>query len=144
MKDFELIEHTADIGIRVQADDLKGLFEKAALAMFNIIGQLAPLSLGPTDKEIPPPRFNIRQTAETPEELFINWLNELLSLSATKELMFTNIIIHKLDKNSLEVEVFGEDIKIYKINTEIKAATYHELKLEETESGWIAEVIFDV
>jgi len=144
MKDFELIEHTADIGIRVQADDLKGLFEKAALAMFNIIGQLAPLSLGPTVKEIPLPRFNIRQAAETPEELFINWLNELLSLSATKELMFTNIIIHKLDKNNLEAEVFGEDIKNYKINTEIKAATYHELKLEETESEWIAEVIFDV
>jgi SHS2 domain-containing protein len=71
-------------------------------------------------------------------------LNELLSLSATKSLIFSDFAIKKIDSNNLKAVVSGGDIKNYKVNTEIKAATYHELKLEQSNSGWKAEVIFDV
>jgi len=144
MKIYELISHTADIGICVKAKRLEGLFRNAALAMFNIMGESAAIPSGPAVKEIPEFKINIRQKAEDLEELFINWLNELLSLSAAKGLMFTDFIIHKVDKNSLEAEVFGEGIENYKVNTEIKAATYHALKIQEVSAGWQAEVIFDV
>jgi SHS2 domain-containing protein len=144
MKIYEVLDHTADIRIRIKAKDLKGLFENSALAMFDIMGQIAPIPYGPAAIEIKKFRFAVTQKAEDLEELFINWLNELLSLSAAKELMFTDFIINRLDKTNIEAEVYGEDIKNYKINTEIKAATYHELKLAEINSGWQAEVIFDV
>jgi len=144
VKNYELIEHTADIGIRVKADNLKDLFKNTALAMFDIAGELKPISSGPATIEIPKFKVNICQNAETLEELFVNWLNELLSLSSAKELMFTDFIIHRLDKANLEADVFGEDINNYKINTEIKAATYHQLKIEKDKSVWQAEVIFDV
>ncbi|MDD5156140.1 MAG: archease [Candidatus Omnitrophica bacterium] len=143
-KSYELIEHTADVGIRVKGKDLRGLFNNAALAMFDIIGEPAPIPSATSVKEIPKFKVNIRQKAENLEELFVNWLNELLSLSSAKGLMFVDFVINKLDRNKLEAQVYGEKIKNYRVNTEIKAATYHELKVQEVSGGWQAEVIFDV
>jgi SHS2 domain-containing protein len=137
-KFYELIEHTADIGIRVKADTLKGLFKNAALAMFDIIAEKKNLKVKHTQS------IKIKQKADDLEEIFIYWLNELLSLSATKEVIFSDFKIDKLDQNNLQAVVLGVKMTDYKVNTEIKAATYYELKLQENKSGWIAEVIFDV
>jgi SHS2 domain-containing protein len=136
-KNYELIEHTADIGIRVKGSDLEELFANTAVAMFEIMAEAK--NQGAVKKEI-----KIKLKADNLEELFINWLNELLSLSAVKELIFSAFKIIKLDKNNLEASLMGSEIKNYRINTEIKAATYHQLKLQEIKSGWQAEVIFDV
>ena len=141
MKNYELIEHTADIGIKVRGETLKELFKNTALAMFEIMAEQRSKVKGKRSKV---KKIVIRQKADDLEELFINWLNELLSLSATKEKIFCDFQFKKLDGHNLEAIVAGCDIKDYKINTEIKAATYHQLKLEETPSGWQAEVIFDV
>lgn len=139
MKNYELIEHTADIGIRVKGDDLKELFKNAALAMFDIIAEkVTDIESSSIEKCL------VKQEADNLDELFINWLNELLSLSATQEKIFCEFTFKNLDEQNLEAEVDGCDIKSYKVNSEIKAATYHELKLEKTDSGWLAEVIFDV
>ena len=138
MKNYELIEHTADIGIRVKGGDLKGLFRNAALAIFEILAK----QIKPAQKNSE--KINLKQKADNPEELFINWLNELLSLSDAKGLIFYDFQIKKIGKFSLEATLLGNNIENYKINTEIKAATYHELKLKEDKSGWEAEVILDV
>lgn len=138
-KSYELIEHTADIGIRIKGKDLKELFKNAACAMFDIIAEKISRK-----KSLAQAKYTIIQKADNLDELFIDWLNELLSLSATKEKIFCEYKFKRLDERNLEAVVFGCDIKDYKINTEIKAATYHELKLKKTDSGWIAEVIFDV
>jgi len=148
VENYEFIEHTADIGIRVKGKDLKGLFKNAALAMFDIIaerGSRFKVPVCPAGRQ--GSRFKeitIKQRADDLEELFVNWLNELLSLSATKGLIFVDFAISKLDKNNLQAALIGESIKNYRVNTEIKAATYHQLKIEKAKSGWQAEVIFDV
>jgi len=138
VKDYEIIDHTADIGIRVKSKDLKELFLNAAEAMFDIIAKKQEPK---TNKKT---KVRIEQKADTQDELLVNWLNELLSLSAAKELIFSELQISNIDKNSLQATAIGEDIKNYKVNTEIKAATYHELKISETPEGWQAQVIFDV
>ncbi|MFH1414455.1 MAG: archease [Candidatus Omnitrophota bacterium] len=139
MKSYEIIEHTADIGIRVKGKDSKELFRNSALAMFDLIATKLKESKSP-DKE----KILIKINSDNLEELFINWLNELLSLSSVKEKIFCEISFKNLDKNNLEAEVVGCDLKNYKIESEIKAATYHQLQLKEEQSGWQAEVIFDV
>ncbi len=141
MKDYELIEHTADIGIRVKGGDLKELFKNAALAMFDLIAERKPQT---ANRKPQTRNIAIKQRADNLEELFVNWLNELLSLSATKEKIFCDFRFKQLDERNLEAEAFGEDVKNYKVNAEVKAATYHQLRTEETKSGWLAEVIFDV
>jgi len=135
-KAYQIIEHTADIGIRVKAKDPQSLFKNSALAMFDIIAERkhsAPVAA----KEI-----RIEVKADNLEELFINWLNELLSLSSAKELIFSDFKISKIDKNTLQVMAVGEDMINYKVNTEIKAATYHQRQIEENTGGRLTEVMF--
>jgi SHS2 domain-containing protein len=141
VKNYELIEHTADIGIRVRGKDLRELFENAARAMFDIIAEKKPQVAG---RKSQVKKIIIKQKAENLEELFVNWLNELLSLSAVKELIFEDFNIKKIDENNIEASATGSSVDNYRVNTEIKAATYHELKLEQTKAGCLAEVIFDV
>jgi len=138
LKAYKLIEHTADISIRVKASNLKSLFKNAALAMFDIIARKQKSK--PAKKET----LKISQEAEGREELFINWLNELLFLSATKRSIFTDFKIDKLSDDSIEAVAVSEDISNYKVKTEIKAATYHELQLKKTGSVWQAKVVLDV
>lgn len=147
MQYYELLEHTADIGIRLKAKDINELFKNVAMAMFDIMSERKSpdprQSVGAPSHQSPV-KITIEQKAENLEELFINWLNELLSLSSAKELIFTGIKINKLSETALAATAIGENIADYKVNTEIKAATYHQLKLEPINSGWQAEVIFDV
>lgn len=141
-KAYELIEHTADLGIRVKAGDLKELFKKTALAMFDIMAEeRSPVASYQASVK----KTSVKQKADNLKELFINWLNELLSLSATNGLIFKGFKINKFADNKLEAIAYGEEMKNYLVNTEIKAATYHELQIKKTDSGaWEAEVIFDV
>ncbi len=135
---FQLIEHTADIGIRVKSLSLGGLFKKAGLA-------IADLSLERQKTRYPEKhKIAIKQKATNLEELFVNWINELLSVSAVESLAFENIQINQINKNFVDAVAVGSDIRNYKINTEIKAATYHQLKVKKTGLIWQAEVIFDV
>lgn len=139
---YEFIEHTADIGIKIKAGGLKGLFRQSALVMFEIIAEKNPLIPASRQRKIK--KFMIKQQADNIEELFVNWLNELLSLSAVKGLIFFDFKINKLSENLLQAAASGESAKNYKVNAEIKAATYHELKIEKSKTGWQAQIIFDV
>ncbi|MFA5090877.1 MAG: archease [Candidatus Omnitrophota bacterium] len=139
-KNYEFIEHTADIGIRVKGKDSEDLFKNAALAMFDIIAEKKDKARSESRQR----KIEVRQEAGSLEELLVNWLNELLSLSAAEELIFFNFQSLQLKNNKLKVEVIGRGFVDYIIKTEIKAATYCGLKLEQVYSGWQAEIIFDV
>lgn len=138
MENYEVFEHTADIGIRVKGKNLKELFKNAGLAIFRISSRKQ------FTKNKSHTCINIKLKSDNLENLFVDWLNELFSLSAAKGLIFHNIKINGLQDNAIEAVVTGSDIKNYKVNTEIKAATYHELKVERSPAGWLAEVILDV
>jgi len=76
--------------------------------------------------------------------LFVNWLNEILSLSAVEGLIFEDYQIESIDEKHIEAIALGSPISEYKVNTEIKAATYHQLKVIKENNSWLAEVILDV
>jgi len=142
LKNYELLEHTADIKVRVTSPSLKELFVDSAAAIFDIIAERKDVK--PTQKTKVPIKVSLIEGADKTEDLFVDWLNEVISLSAVKEMIFSDFKIIKLDQSGLHVEAMGETMKNYRINTEIKAATRHELKLTKLKSGWQAEVIFDV
>jgi len=137
-KYYEIIEHTADIGIRVRGKDSKELFKNAGLALFQISTRKQFI------KDKKHTAITVKQNADNLMDLFVNWLNELLSLSAAKSVIFHDIKIKSISNNSLEAIATGSSMANYKVNTEIKAATYHDLKIEEREDGWVAKVILDV
>jgi len=137
-KSYQIFEHTADIGVRVKGRDLNELFKSAGLALFQISSRRQFI------KSKKRTSFTIRQSSSSLEELFINWLNELLSLSSAKGVIFHDIKIIELGNNKLEAVAVGSNLINYKVDIEIKAATYHKLKIEHKEAGWIAEFILDV
>ncbi len=138
MKRYEYIDHTADIGMRAYGDDLKGLFINAAGGMFALI----------TDLKDVLPKKTIKVTLKAPnlEELFLSWLSELLFYFSAKQLLLNSFVIDSVSEQQLQARVRGEklDLKRHKFKTEIKAATYHQLKVEKFQGKYRAEVIFDL
>jgi SHS2 domain-containing protein len=53
-------------------------------------------------------------------------------------------MINQLDDFKIEALASGSSVKNYRVNMEVKAATYHQLRIEKRKSGWVAEIIFDV
>ncbi|MCU0665519.1 MAG: archease [Candidatus Omnitrophica bacterium] len=138
-KDFyQILDHTADIGMRVQAKDLSGLFRNAGLALFDISAQ----KVNPSKTESH--QMVVMQKGANAEELLVNWLNQLLYLSQTESMVFEDFKINQVSDKFIDAVAVGVDMNHYKVNTEIKAATYHELKLSQTPRGYQAQVVFDV
>ncbi len=135
---YEWIEHTADVGVRVFGDDLKGLFSHAASAFFEIITDLNTIDAKET--------HIIEIEGEDLEDLLINWLNELLFLFETKGLVFKEFEIEEIKKDHLRARIRGEffDLKKHPLKTCIKAVTYHQLRVEKIKEHWEAQIIFDI
>jgi len=138
VKNYEVLEHTADIGIKVKSPSLEGLFKNAGLAITELSAEKQKTQYPEKHKIV------IMQKANNVEELFVNWLNELLSVSAAEALIFEDIKIDQINEQFIDAIAIGSDMRNYKTNIEIKAATYHQLKVQKTGSYWQADVIFDV
>ncbi len=137
-KPYELFEHTADIGIKVSGRDLPQLFTNAAAAVFDIMAEAKAQPVAATKT------FQLELETDDLDELFVTWLNELLSLSSAKEVIFASFNVRRIDERHLSAVAGAGAGDDYVIKTEIKAATYHELAITKGESGWQARVILDV
>jgi SHS2 domain-containing protein len=144
MKTYEIIDHTADIGIRVYGKNLEQLFINAARAMFKIM--LEPTKKRSIFQKEEYEKFLLNKEGKSLEDVFLVWLSELLYLFSTEGLIMDKADVQKLDANSIRAEVSGRIFNpdFYRIKTEIKAVTYHELEVKETDKGYQAQVIFDV
>jgi len=141
MKPYEIIEHTADVGLKVNGPTLKALFGNAAKGMFEIIGGKKGLKSGPRQKKI-----RIKKRAEGLEELLVGWLSELLYIFNREEILFSDFKILELDNDGISGEASGEKIDFSKntLQREIKACTFHGLKIKEHKNGFSCNIIFDV
>ena len=137
-KDFEFIEHTADIGLVAYGADMKQVFANAARGLFSLVTELNLVS----EKD----KHDVRVTAPDREALLVNWLNELIYLFEAKGILFSRFEITDLTDTGLKATAYGEKINLAKheLKTQVKAATYHLLKIEQNDGGWKAQVIFDV
>jgi len=134
---FEFIDHTADAGIRVEAPTLEDLFETAGLAFTELVTSADSLDCRM--------ERHFRLEEDDIETLLVSWLQELLYLLDTEDLVFGRFQV-KLQDCSLEATAWGEpfDPNIHTMKTEIKAVTYHQLQVAKTNQGWQAQVIFDI
>lgn len=135
---YELFEHTADLGLRAQAPDLDQLFAEAARGLFAMVIENA---------EDVQPRIEVAIEIEGTDldYLFFDWLNELLHTFETDRLLLTQFTVHVSDVG-LRAEARGEqlDRQRHHLSHEVKAITYHHLKVEQAPGGWQAEVIVDI
>ena len=134
---FEVIDHTADVGLRIYGRDRGELFVNAAKGLFSFI-----VDLNRVDSGI---EIKVNLAANNREELLVAWLNELIFQFSARNFISKEFEIIDITNNEIAAKVFGEEVDLSKheILSEIKAATYHELEIKEVEGGLQACVIFD-
>ncbi len=139
VKQYELIDHTADIGIRVAGRDLEELFVRAAEAMFDVMVASKPNLTSSIN--VP-----VDVTAHTQDELLVKWLQELLYVFDTRHLVLSSFYIDKLTDTALSGVAKGMkfDELRHEVKHQIKAVTYHKLSVEKKSDVWCARIVFDI
>ncbi len=135
MSTFDEVEHTADWAFRARGQTLAQLFIHAAFAMFALEGAQAAVKKTTTTREI-------EVEGGDRETLLINWLNELLYIAEVERQYPAVIDILDFTPPRLRarLELSAEE----RPGRRIKAATFHNLKIEQTPQGWQATVVVDV
>ncbi|MCM8762594.1 MAG: archease [Candidatus Omnitrophica bacterium] len=136
MKPFEVFEHTADVGGRIYGKDIKELFINTAKLLYFLAGAKQYERI---EKVI-----NIELSSETIEELLVKFLNELIYYMDVKKIggKIKKLYIKKKGKMlGIHCEMTGKKISVKR---EIKAATYHNLKVKKEKDIFSSEIIFDV
>jgi SHS2 domain-containing protein len=138
MKHFEILDHTADIGIIVYGEDLRALFENAGEAFFHLLTDLRKV------RRRIEKRIDIG--GESLDRLMVDWLSELLYLHDVENLLFKGFKVEYVGEDGLKAVVKGEPFKegVHVIKTEVKAVTYHLIEVRQNNGHWRAQIIFDV
>ncbi len=135
---FETFEHTADLGLRIRAADLDTLFAEAAQALFSVLVEdLATVR--------PAQAVEVRLEGEERDLLLFDWLKALLYHFDAEHMLFGKFAVAVRD-DGLTATAWGEplDRSRHVLDHEVKAITYHGLRVEPVADGWLAEVIVDI
>ncbi len=140
---YEFFEHTADLGVRVYGSSLADLFRNAAAALYEALGRF--------EKTAEPRTQPLALEAGNLEDLLHDWLAELLYRVETEQVIydrFESLAVRNRDRVwEITAELQGRRIDFSRSETheEIKAVTYHQLRVDQLPNGtWRASVIFDV
>jgi SHS2 domain-containing protein len=134
---YRFLEHTADTGIEVISPTLEGIYEIAGEALFTLIAS-------PTQANLVP--FRVESNGEEPEILLVNFLNDLLLHFEVDRLLFRKIKVHSLGNGQLVADASCEPLhpESHRVDTVVKAATYHSVSVERKGGKWHAVVYLDL
>ena len=134
---FEIIDHTADVGITASGATRKELFESAAAGMFSIIGDIDTVHAAM-------PRELTVTAADLPH-LLAEFLKELLFILSVEKLMIAKVEVESCSDTKVRAIAYGEPISAkHSFYTEIKAVTHHRLTAGKVGGEWTATVLFDI
>ena len=138
---YRFLEHTADMGVEIEANSFESLLSEGLLALTDTLTEVERVKL---ELELP---FEL--VAPSREDLLVEWLSELVYLFETKSVL--------LRQTDLEVEAEGGGWRLrgtvrgerydpdrHRIKRLVKAITYHQLEVRSSTTGWSARVIFDI
>lgn len=134
---YREFEHTGDTGIEVEAPSRAELFARAAVAMGRIM--VAPDGIAPAERRM------VQASADTDEDLMHDLLSAALSLFLCDGFIWCDAQAEELP-GAVALTLAGEPFnrRRHQLLTEIKAVTYHQLKVEQIGGAWRARIIFDV
>ena len=136
---FEIVNHTADLGMLVRGKDLQDLFVSAATALAGLLAR--------RNSNKPPTQVPISLEGEDLTDTFVRWLGEILYLFNGEGLIFTGVSKFTLSPpRYVEAIVLAApyDPEKDEIVHEIKAVTYHQASVSQVSDRWEARVIFDL
>jgi SHS2 domain-containing protein len=135
---YETFEHTADLGLRVRSSSLEGLYAEAAEGLFaTIVDDLNTVQ--------PRQLVEVHLPANEPDYWLFDWLNELLFRFDTEHLLLSRFEVRCADRQ-FQGKAWGEalDRSRHQLTHEVKAITYHGLRVWSADGAWHAEVIVDI
>ena len=132
---FEEIEHTADRALKIYGRNMKELLVNAALGLNSLVGADDTVDATVTTK-------SIELNAMDAESLLVEWLRELAYWAEAEMLVFTKFELHHVSATRVNALIHGS--RLTRLENHVKAVTYHNLKITETDSGLAATVVFDV
>lgn len=135
---IEIFEHTADLGLRVRAGTLEGVFGEAAAGLMAMI-------VANGEDIVPREERSFVVPGTEPDLLLFDWLTELLYLFDTEQFLLRDFHV-ELDPTGLRATGRGEpaDRSRHRLEHEVKAITYHALVVRREGDEWLAEVIVDI
>jgi SHS2 domain-containing protein len=136
MAGFEILEHTADVGIRAEGGSLEELFEQATFGLASIMGIHSPGAGDGHDIEVASPDLGA---------LLVDWLSEILWLHDSRDALLAGVdVLHVAESNAQGRVTLtprsGREVE----GTQVKAITYHQLDVAKIGPGWRAQVFVDV
>jgi len=136
MKHYELIAHTADVRLKLEASTLEELFEAALLGMAELIKPEACPKTCHLKNEI-------NLSCVDPIALLVDFLSEVLTLTQTDKVIYCKIEFKKLTETELNATIFG--ITVDSFDEDVKAVTYHEADVKKNEKGnYTTVIVFDI
>lgn len=137
MSPYTVLDHTADTGVEATGDDLPKLIRSLSTAMFELMASIDPC---PSEGSV-----TMRVSAETEADLVFDALSELLYRSEVDYLLLCDIEVSSTGPCEVEITASGISWDSVELGgPPIKAVTYHDFTVEETDDGWFARVYFDV
>ncbi|HEY8491732.1 MAG TPA: archease [Dehalococcoidia bacterium] len=135
---FEILEHTADVGVVARGRSLAEAFANAAAGMFSIMTDL--------DRVQEHDGTDVSVRGRDVEHLLVRWLSELLYHFETDRMLYRRFTIQRITATELEASALGERYapERHEIRTPIKAVTYHQLEVKREDGGARVRVIFDI
>jgi len=141
MKKFEILEHKADLKIKVFGKTKEELFENAMVGMFEAAKYEMTKRL--TTRRLTTKRLTIKIKSIDLPSLLVDFLSEVLYLAETKKLVFKKVEFKKFTENEIEANLTGNPLK--RMGVHIKGVTYHELDICQKKDGtWQATILFDI
>ena len=136
-KDYEIIDHTADVGIRAYGCDRRALFENAAKGLLALM--VSPDLIEPAET------VGIEVQGQDPEDLLVAWLHEILFQFDANRRVFCEVRVEEIGDKNLRASLRGEvfDPNRHEALDEIKAVTYHGARVECKDGQWVAHVLLD-
>jgi SHS2 domain-containing protein len=148
---YELLEHTADVGIRARGATLEAAFERATEALAEVLGALAPEgSWGQPPARAPGGSgpgepVAVEVAADDPGGLLVDWLNEVLWLREVRQAAVAGVRVERVGDGTATGWVAFSGGGPGPDGTFVKAVTYHRLRVEpDPGGGWLIEVYLDV
>lgn len=130
----ELLEHTADLGLRARGATLEELFEQATVGLAEVLGAWRP---GPGE-----PVAVVVEAIDL-GGLLVDWLNEVVYLQEVRGGSLGAVRVERVGEGRAAGEIVLRP-RPPSGGTYVKAVTYHQLKVERRAGGWLAEVYLDV
>ncbi len=131
-------EHTADLGLRVWAVSMEGLFEQAAAGLASLMFDAATVR--------PAQTVPLVAEGEEPEELLVAWLNEVIFAQEVGGFTPVSARVTSMADGRIEGELSGEpfDPGRHEQRHSIKAVTFHDLQITETDGRYEVSIVLDV